>query len=204
MAPAAYWWGRLGAMVHRAILSVLAGPFAIWTLLFADDWIVLALGKGMVFNLLYFLLLLRALGVPVSWRKLQGGQTVVWIGYELDLGRFSLGISERRAAWILAWMDRLLDTRMVVGRELSEVLGRMQFVYGALPYDRPFLGPLYALLARLAPTECREGPLYALIVVHWLRQRLRERRSHPARARRIDPQAAMRVDAKAEGLELVT
>ena len=43
-------------------------------------------------------------------------------------------------------------------------------------------------------------PLYALIVLRWLRDRLRDRRSHMVRRRTTIVGSVLRVDAKAEGL----
>ena len=42
--------------------------------------------------------------------------------------------------------------------ELREALGRLVFVYGALTYDKPFLGPLFAFLSS-PPGVSRRLPL---------------------------------------------
>ena len=84
-------------------------------------------------------------------------------------------------------------------RELREALGRMVFVYGALSYDRPFLSPLFAFLATRQPSACVELPLYVSMVVAWLRDRLRARRTQSVKVSRKHVGSVMRVDAKAEG-----
>ena len=75
----------------------------------------------------------------------------------------------------------------------------MVFVYGALQWDKPFLGPLFAFLALHPRGRVRRLPVYVLIVMTWLRDRLRVRRAHPVRERLSLDGASLRVDAKAEG-----
>ena len=77
--------------------------------------------------------LLAIFGIPISGPKANGGSIYCWVGYELNLAELSLGVSERRAEWLLGWFARILARNAVGAQELAEVLGRMQFVYGALP-----------------------------------------------------------------------
>ena len=67
-----------------------------------------------------------------------------WIGFEVNLREMSLGISANRAEWAMTWMTRTLENGGILIRELREALGRLVFVYGALTWDKPFLGPLFA------------------------------------------------------------
>ena len=84
---------------------------------------------------------LVVLGVAASWKKSRGGVCHTWVGYELSLRDWTLRVSAPRAGWIRSWYERTLKTREVDTGELREALGRIQFVYGALVYDRPFLHP---------------------------------------------------------------
>jgi hypothetical protein len=45
---------------------------------------------------------ISVLGVPLSMKKARGGLTFNWIGYELSTKKFSIGISEYRAMWLMA------------------------------------------------------------------------------------------------------
>ena len=93
-----------------------------------------------------FLWLLQVFGVPLSWRKVKGGRTYTWIGYEVSLEGWALGVSATRADWAITWMTRVLDNNRVLMRELREALGRLVFVDGALTWDKPFLAPLFTCL----------------------------------------------------------
>ena len=62
----------------------------------------------------------------------------------MDVGRFELGITASRAAWINCWLtEKVAEGRMQLG-ELREGLGRTGFAAGPIEHIKPFLGPLYA------------------------------------------------------------
>ena len=98
------------------------------------------------------------------------------------------------------WLSSTLESRKVDTTELRETPGRLVFVYGALHYDKPFLAPLFAFLSLHQPGVTRALPVYILVVLRWLRDRLRTRRTLPMRQRARVGRAVLRVDAKAEGL----
>ena len=99
------------------------------------------------------LLVLGVVGTPLAWHKLHGGESLEWIGYALDVGRFEIGVTEKRTQWAIRWaQDKAREGAVRLG-ELREGLGRLQFVAGPLDHLRPFLGPLYAWVSR--------GPRYA-------------------------------------------
>ena len=112
-ASAAYWWSRAATAAVRGAHYVLGPDLASWLLLVADDFSV-------VLTILTFL---RVMGFPLSWKKLAGGETLVWVGYELVLKNSSLGFSESRAQWLEGWYSRLLRDRSVQMQEFQEGLG---------------------------------------------------------------------------------
>jgi hypothetical protein len=64
-------------------------------LLFAHDWWLTASGRDFKETLL------RAVfGLPMGWKKLTSGFALAWIGYEIDLRSYTLGVSECRAVWL--------------------------------------------------------------------------------------------------------
>ncbi len=54
-------------------------------------------------NLLGAILCLRIFGMPMSCKKVTGGFVTAWIGYEINLRVYSLGISARRAECVTGW-----------------------------------------------------------------------------------------------------
>jgi hypothetical protein len=152
--------------------------------------------------LLLCVLTARVFGFPIQWSKTVGGFSYAWIGLEVNLSEYQLGISERRAAWMDSWFTRVLESKRVLIRDLRDALGRMSFVYGALASDRPFLGPLYSYVAVTDLSAVHEPPIFVLLIIRWLRQQLRKRRSASCAAKAGDKRECFRIDAKAEGSEI--
>ena len=144
VASAGYWWGRAGACLIRLIHYLQGADYAIWTMLYSDDgWLVGCTARYEIRLLLHFLILV-VVGTPLAWRKLCGGVDTEWVGYALGICRFELGISEKRAQWVVRWCSDKARERCVRLGELREGLGRLQVLAGPLEHLRPFLGPLYA------------------------------------------------------------
>ena len=200
IASAAYWWGRLAACIVRFTLLVAGGSeWPVWILLYADDLLIVAEGRRFLGSIVLVLWALELMRVPLKWRKCAGGFKFSWLGYEMSVKEWTLGISASRAAWLTSWFAQVLLDGRVLMRTLREVLGRCVFVYGALLWDRPFLAPLFAFLSLWEPSACVELPLYVRLVVEWLKDRLAERRSHPVAEARHLAGCLFRVDARAEG-----
>ena len=121
VSSAAYWWCQLAAAIQRSGLYILGPLLPLWILLFADDWNLTAEGRNFARCLLAYVWWLVVLGVPVSWKKSRGGLCYTWVGYELSLRDWTLGVSASRAGWIRSWYERTLKTRTVDTGELREV-----------------------------------------------------------------------------------
>ena len=96
--------GRLAAGVLIRLPYYLIGSR--WSpefLLFADDWFAQAATGEELRDIGVLILILTALGAPLKWSKFRGGQTVSWIGYEIDLKHHRVGITEARANWLRDW-----------------------------------------------------------------------------------------------------
>ena len=88
-------------------------------------------------------LLMTVLGFPWNWKKFRGGDLVTWIGYEISFSDFVVGISKKRAQWLIEWIEHALKEGFVKITELEAVLGRLGFAMIPLDFLRPFLAPLY-------------------------------------------------------------
>ena len=94
----------------------------------------------------------------------------------MNRAEWSLGLSERRAQWLLKWLASVLDNGQVEVDDLRGALGRMSWAYGALAYDKPFPGGLFRLLAVSQPSRSIEVPVYGKLILLWLFDRLGHRR----------------------------
>ena len=81
------------------------------------------------------------LGAPLSWHKTLGGNTLVWVGFELLLKSYKVGICQRRADWFARWATEIAAAPTDHMKAFEEGLGWIMFVAGALEHERQFLGP---------------------------------------------------------------
>ena len=199
IASAAYWWGRCAACVVRLAHRLGGKAFGILHLLYADDGWAVATGSDFWLKLLYWMFVLDLLEVPISWHKVGGGASVSWIGYELDLHHYRLGINEKKQRWILNWVEEKISKGGIVGRDLRSALGRLSFVAGALRHVRPFLAPLFAWCSSLAPGTFSPFPPAVVTLLQFIGDEVRRRPMR--RARRVEPSKmdCFRVDASASG-----
>eukprot|EP00435_Cladocopium_sp_Y103_P016869 s1943_g4.t1 len=168
-----YWWGRISGALIRLTHYLLGPDVPIELLLYADDLEAMGITaegrKGIVASFAY----LAALGSPFKWKKHRGGLCTEWIGLTTDYANFSLGISEKRAQWLAKWIAMLCQEKVVEPREFAAVLGRLGFSTTALPWEKPFLGPLYVWSAAVRDQKKKVTvPWAVLIILDWIAGRL--------------------------------
>lgn len=70
----------------------------------------------------------------VPWRY----RTRLYVGFWTDYGRFQLGLSEKRARWVVKVIEELESAEFLIsGRAFTELLGRLGFASQAVPWIRP-------------------------------------------------------------------
>ncbi|CAE7264418.1 Abcg1 [Symbiodinium natans] len=203
IASAAYWWQRLAATLIRCFHLLAGLIWAVYHLLYADDGWLVAQGSDFGFRCLFWMFLFDLFEVPLSWRKVRGGVRLQWIGYELSLDAFQVGISERKRQWILNWVDTVLMRGGITGRDLRSALGRLVFVAGALRHVRPFLGTLFAWSSVLAAGTCASFPLGVRLVLELIKQEVGGCRMTNVCEWPRYPVDCFRIDAKAERDDIV-
>ena len=168
--------------------------------MYADDVHWIAKGVRSIPDVIVSLFLLVLLGTPISWDKMRGGQSYEWVGLQINLTNHSLGISEKRASWLLRWTERVIQERSVKVSDLTAVLGRLSYAAGPLERIRPFLSTLYAWAAAVPDTATLPLPEACLLVLHWIQAKLNNG-GRMALCRLPGPELGevFRADAKAEG-----
>ncbi len=195
----AYWWNRLAAAAVRLAHYFMDVDDELWVLLLADDFKIESSAAWPKKTVILFLLMLTLLGVDVQWKKVQGGSTIAWVGYEFRLVDHSLGISESRAQWAIRFCHRLVQDGLVRVGELRDGLGRLSYIAGALDFDRPFLGPIFTFVSLFSPLSIRPLPLYVASCLRYFAHRLARRRHQSLAIARTVIRDGPRVDAHAEG-----
>ena len=84
-------------------------------LAYVDDLHLLCLGPDKFVTLWMSILAYEVIGTPLSYRKVKGGLSVEYVGNQVGYDRNVAGISAKRAAWILNWINALEDGWFKVG-----------------------------------------------------------------------------------------
>ena len=63
--------------------------------------------------------------ISLSWSRTAGGDTIVWVGFELLHRSHQLGLPQRRTEWFISWTAELASSRIVHMASFKEGLGRI-------------------------------------------------------------------------------
>ena len=153
---ASYWWTRISAAGIRATHHLLGPEFMLDLLLYADDLESLGVGlsgrKGIPLSYCFMSLF----GFPFKWAKTRVGFRVEWLGMGTEYSSYRLGLTLKRANWLVHWLRGIVKNGSVTARDMSQGLGRLGFAAIALDWERPFLGPLYAWSSAI---QGKTGPM---------------------------------------------
>ena len=136
-------------------------------------------------------------GAPLFWHKTNGGDTVVWVGFELLHRTRHLGIPLRRAEWFTKSARETTDSQYIHVARFEEGLGRIMFVARALELERPFLGPLYGFMALQPRQSTRRVPACVGFILQYLADHVAQTRHYDCSETRESTTEAPRVDAQA-------
>ena len=153
----------------------------------ADDYHVEAGGVGYREAVMTFFVLCQVSGVPLSWQKTAGADTIARAGFETLHHNYSLGITERRAERFARWAEEVAAAGHINTHSFEEGLGRITYAAGALEYDRPFVAPLYRFLT----------PSYVSLILRYLFVADQATRHYRCGSVLLPAETAPRVDAQA-------
>lgn len=99
----------------------------------------------------------------------------------------------------MEWFEKYEKSGGILGRDMKSALGRFGFVAGALQHVRPFLGPMFAWSARLAPGTYAKFPDAIKIMMEYVLSQVKDCPMSAPKKVREHTREAFRIDAKAEG-----
>ena len=97
----------------------------------------------------------------------------------------------------------MANAALVSVKEMQEGLGRLVFVAGPLTYAKPFLGPLFAWVAACPLGMMASPPAIVRLVLWWFAAMATDFPWRPCKVGRESLGEMFRVDAKAEGADVV-
>ena len=145
VAFSSYWWSRVGAWLVRVLHRFIWLQHGLW--LYVDDGMLLLPKSVAPLVGGVAVMFLRALGVPLSWRKLDLGTQLVWIGWKFNLegAHASLPLEKREKLSILLgplWKKGAKVER----REVESLIGLLIWFTAGAFWLRPWLSNFYNLL----------------------------------------------------------
>ena len=160
-------WGRAAAFLGRSGQAMFGADEARIQVYVDDPWSIwrgAAEDRARHFG--YLLLWWRALGPPVSWRKVQVGRAVKWIGVEIALadGAVKVEMDAMFVSELLRDIENLIDDKTIPTTKLRRIAGKAEWAAGLVPYLRAMVSPLWAAL-----TDTPAGTVGTSRVAHALR-----------------------------------
>jgi hypothetical protein len=104
-------------------------------------------------------ILLDGMGIPFSWRKFLGDLTYEWVGFETDLERPMVGISEKARHIGGGLVPEEVGSHLSLDVGSDGGLSRLVFATQAVEHVKPLGGSLFALTAAVPSGLFVELPL---------------------------------------------
>ncbi|CAE7451467.1 unnamed protein product [Symbiodinium sp. CCMP2592] len=159
----AFWWARVGGALLRLSHAAIWLSHLLWG--YVDDFLGGFRGDVAPISASIWILLLLALGVPLSWPKCVWSSECIWIGWSINLESWICELPSAKISKILDQIAELLSAGDKVRfKTLESLIGRLLWVTGLWTVLRPLLSPLYAALQRLPASSVGVSPeLWAAI-----------------------------------------
>ena len=201
VSPASFHWARLMGAIARATWSLM-GVQKLMQLVYVDDIAWQAAGPAALEDIVLALFFMVVVGLPISWKKVNGGVTQIFVGFHYDLVEYRIGITTARADWLSDWMSRVLTHGIVAMEDMASFLGRMAFTTTAVEVIRPFLGPMYAWVTAVPASAVLPLPKAIRLLFAFLVRQLRAGLHTQSVGTDEQGPELFRTDAKAEGEEV--
>ena len=153
-------WGRYAAFLGRALAATFREcKFQIYV----DDPLLVLPGVGGQATewLAKILVFTKTLGYPLKLSKAHAGLEVKWVGATIKVDNVArtvkVAITEDKMEKLLSQLKIFLKAPVVGLKALRSFAGSMAFVGGLVPVLRPFLAPLWAVLAKCATNDGGSG-----------------------------------------------
>ncbi|CAJ1458009.1 unnamed protein product, partial [Effrenium voratum] len=140
----AYWWAHVGAWLVRMLHLFIWLRHGLW--LYVDDGLALLPFEAAPLVAASAIMFLTALGVPMSWRKLELGQELVWIGWKFNFSSGVVSLPAEKAAKLQRALLQLCQQGAKVSRrEVESLIGLLIWFTAGAFCLRPWLSCFYRL-----------------------------------------------------------
>ena len=145
MRASPYHWCRFNGLLHRLTKRISQTSLHA-SLMYIDDSLYAALKSEFGSVVGTILIFLCILGVPISWKKLEAGFFLDWVGFRLDFLSKRAYLSQARLDKIEKQMLDLSGQLRVSLKEFRNLTFRMVWVSQSFPMSKVFLHKFFAAL----------------------------------------------------------
>ena len=136
-----HWFARLGGFFTRCLHLLIWIPHVL--LLYVDDLLLYQNAKALPLSACLTLAFCSCFHIPLSWKKLQMGPVITWIGWQLNLGTACYTLPEEKRNKLQSQVRECLNHRLVSKKQLDKLLGLLQWILHGFPALRPWLCTIY-------------------------------------------------------------
>ena len=156
----AYWWQRTGSLMLRCLHALLCKhQHRAW--LYVDDLLLLLRTAEAEAGAALTVALLGALNAPISWKKAQFAQQVIWCGWKFCFASESVELVAHKLAKLREQLQSLRSAHKVPRKSLEAALGLLNWATTFSNHLRPFMAPLYKDL------HSAKGTLHSIAPASW-------------------------------------
>lgn len=154
VASAQYHWGRMAAIILRLIYYTF--PHLLWAFVYVDDFAAIVPDEQADTTLFALLMFLCALGLPISWKKVEMHHTLGWLGYLVAMPTHTALLTPDKQTTIMGALA-LLGTDTHISLETArQIAGRLNWATMVYPPMRAFLQPVFAWVSALLQRQERQ------------------------------------------------
>ena len=140
-AFSAFWFARLGAFFVRTLHRLIY--ISHFLALYVDDFLGYQSATVAEMGLCITLCFCSAFAVPLSWKKLQFGCNIRWIGWELHFDMGCVYIPTDKLEKLVEHISTALRGKCTDRQTLSKICGMLQWLFKLFPLAKPWLRSLY-------------------------------------------------------------
>ncbi|CAE7223898.1 unnamed protein product [Symbiodinium sp. CCMP2592] len=142
----ALWWQRVAGFYIRTGHRLIFISHIL--LMYVDDALLLQHSAAIELSALLMLAMSQSFGYPISWRKLQLGARIEYVGWRLNFRAGNFSLPDAKVAKLLQALTKVLQHDPCSKRDLQALIGLLHWVMQMSPELLPWLCCLYHDLVR--------------------------------------------------------